>query len=231
MNNLIFIESENLLNQVLFKLDKLDNGFTKEELNKITDLVINCEEETNINKTLKELLLFSALEDLTIRNSDLSDDFLNELLDFKNLKSLTFEKCYFEDLNILSKLNVTSLSFKTCSIKDYSFIPNNIKELSITNDIVKMSVLNKLNNLEYLELSYSNIDMDESFNLNKLNTLLIDNTNINDFDFINKLNDLKSISIDRNQYKENQELFKNLQSKGIKVYNESIVEFSGESYE
>ena len=34
MENLIYIENENLANYIMFKLDKIDNGFTEEELKK-----------------------------------------------------------------------------------------------------------------------------------------------------------------------------------------------------
>ena len=45
MENLIYIENENLANYIMFKLNKIDNGFTEEELNKITEVVIDYNNE------------------------------------------------------------------------------------------------------------------------------------------------------------------------------------------
>ena len=41
METIIHIENENLANYIMFKLDKIDNGFTEEELNQITEVVID----------------------------------------------------------------------------------------------------------------------------------------------------------------------------------------------
>ena len=40
MENIIKIENKNLANYIMFKLDKVDNGFTEQELNIITEVVI-----------------------------------------------------------------------------------------------------------------------------------------------------------------------------------------------
>ena len=37
METIINIENENLANYIMFKLDKVDNGFTEEELNEIIE--------------------------------------------------------------------------------------------------------------------------------------------------------------------------------------------------
>lgn len=41
METIINIKNENLANYVMFKLDKINNGFTEEELSKITEVVID----------------------------------------------------------------------------------------------------------------------------------------------------------------------------------------------
>jgi hypothetical protein len=65
-------------------------------------------------------------------------------------------------------------------------------------------------------------------NILNLEELYIDNTNINNFDFLKELNNLKTISIDRNQYNSNKEIFNNLIENNILVLNESLFEFGGE---
>ena len=84
MDNMIRIENENLANYVLFKLDKLENQFTEEELEQITEVVINYDDE-----------------------SDSSFVFFNELLKLKKLKSITLRngEIYNENYNIFLKLN------------------------------------------------------------------------------------------------------------------------------
>ena len=44
MEEKIKIENENLANYVMFKLDKLDNEFTEQELNQITEVVLDYNE-------------------------------------------------------------------------------------------------------------------------------------------------------------------------------------------
>ena len=44
MDSNIIIENENLADYIMFKLDKIDNGFTMEELDQITEVVIDFKE-------------------------------------------------------------------------------------------------------------------------------------------------------------------------------------------
>ena len=85
-----------------------------------------------------------------------------------------------------------------------------------------------LNKLKYLQISYSNIIDNDSLNDSLLEEIYIDNTNINDFNFLNNLSNLKRVSIDETQYNSNKELFNNLTKKNILVMNENMVEFGGE---
>ena len=71
MENIITIENENLANYIMFKLDKVDNGFTEQELNRIADVVIDYNNET-----------------------DSSFVFLEELSKLKNLKTALLEKMF-----------------------------------------------------------------------------------------------------------------------------------------
>ena len=88
-----------------------------------------------------------------------------------------------------------------------------------------------LNHLKYLQISYSNITDSTELNINTLEELYIDNANINNFNFLNNLLNLKKISIDEKQYSNNKELFNNLMKRNILVLNENIVEFGGENNE
>ena len=89
-------------------------------------------------------------------------------------------------------------------------------------------VNNTLDKLKYLQLSYCNILSDEEqLQLNKLEELHIDNTNITNLSFTNLLPRLKTLKIDKNQYLNNKDLVMELNAKNILVYNENMVEFGG----
>lgn len=234
MKTIINIENENLANYIMFKLDKADNGFTEEELNKITEVVIDYNNETDSSFVfLEELSKFKNLKTITLRNGYIFNDNYNIFLNLNNLSEFVFENCEFENANLIASLKLKSLSLINCRIESYSFVNilENLDELSIINGIIEIEKLNMLNHLEYLQISYSNIIDNKVLNINTLEELYIDNTNISNFDFFNNLSNLKRISIDENQYNNNKELFNSLMKKNILVLNENMVEFSGESNE
>ena len=57
METTINIENENLANYIMFKLDKVENGFTEQELNQIFEVVIDYNNEIDSS--------FVFLEELT----------------------------------------------------------------------------------------------------------------------------------------------------------------------
>lgn len=228
----INIKSKNLSNYVMFMLDKIENFFTKEELNKITDVVINYNDEDD-DDFLEDLLKLENIKSITLRNGYIFNDNYNIFLKLNNLTEIVFEKCEFEDVNLITSLKLKSLSLINCKIEEYSFISflENLEELSIVNGTLEIRKLNMLKHLRYLQISYSNIIDNEKLNISTLVELYIDNTNIFVFDFLNNLSELKRISIDENQYNNNKELFNDLMKKNILVLNENMVEFGGENNE
>ena len=54
MGDLIFIDDKSIANYVMFKLDKIDNGFDLEELDRIDEVVIDY--NNSDNDCLRELL-------------------------------------------------------------------------------------------------------------------------------------------------------------------------------
>ena len=69
MEEKIKIENENLANYVMFKLDKLDNEFTEQELNQITEVVLDYNESRESSFIfIKELEKLKNLKSITIRN-------------------------------------------------------------------------------------------------------------------------------------------------------------------
>lgn len=231
METIINIENENLANYIMFKLDKIDNGFSEEELNEITEIVIDYNNETDSSFVfLEELSKLKNLKTITLRNGYIFSDNYNVFLALNNLSEFVFENCEFENADLIASLKLKSLSLINCKIESYSFVYvlENLNELSIINGTVEIEKLNMLKHLKYLQISYSNIVDNIELKINTLEELYIDNTNISNFDFLNNLLNLKRISIDRSQYNNNKELFNNLMKKNVLVLNENMVEFGGE---
>lgn len=226
MTDIIYIENENILEYVMFKLDKLENGFTTYELGQITDLVIDCDEEESNILPLSDLLKLYNINTLVIRNCFIYKEDLEIIFKLKYLNDITFENCDFENIELIEKLNLKSLSLYNCKIKDYSFISNitSLENLTLVNASLSISKLNKLKNITYLRLSNSKIEIDEKLKLNNIVELYIDNCNINNLEFIKELNNLKLLSIDKNQYNKNVELINELKSKNITIVYESVVD-------
>lgn len=68
---MIKLNSENLANYVEFKLDKLDNNFTEEELLKIEEVVIDFKVETDsIKNILEDVLKLKNIEEIYLDNTN-----------------------------------------------------------------------------------------------------------------------------------------------------------------
>ena len=234
MKTIMSIENENLANYIMFKLDKVDNGFTEEELNQITEVVIDYNNESESGFVfLEELLKLKNLKSITLRNGYIFNDNYNIFLNLNHLSEFVFENCEFENANLISSLKLKVLSLINCKIESYAFINvfDSLEELTIINGKIEMGKINMLKNLKYLQLSYSNVVDNFDLNINMLEELYIDNTNIHHFNFLNNLLKLKRISIDETQYNNDKELFNNLIKKNILILNENMIEFGGEKNE
>lgn len=234
MKTIINIKNENLANYIMFKLDKLDNEFTEQELNEIIEVVIDYNNEADSSFVfLEELSKLKNLKTITLRNGYIFNDNYNIFLNLNNLSEFAFENCEFENADLIASLKLKSLSLINCKIESYSFVNvfENLEELSIINGAIEIEKLNMLNHLKYLQISYSNIMDNMGLKINTLEELYIDNTNINNFNFLNNLLNLKRISIDEKQYSNNKELFNNLMKNNILVLNENMVEFGDENNE
>ena len=234
MESYITIKNENIANYVMFVLDKLDNEFTEEELNTITEITIDYEDILENNSILKELLLFRNLNTLNLRNAFIYNDDYNYLLNLEKLNNLYLDRCKFENADLIASLKLKSLSLINCEINNYLFVNllTELEELTIINGEVDIDNINKLTKLNYLQLSYSNILGNElAIKLDNLKELYVDNTNIRNLAFTNNLLNLNRLSIDEFQYKFNNEFIKQLRNKNISIYNENMVEFLGDNYE
>lgn len=229
--NIINIPNRSLEDYVMFKLDKIENQFTIEELTQITEITLNYNEikEDNEEINLEILNYFTNLKDLTLLNFSISNLDFDTFLGLTKLYSLKLINCTFENPILIAGLNLTKLSLMNCNIEDCKFIYTikTLKKLTITKSIVSLKQLSKLKNLEYLKLSFSTItDIEEQLNLPNLKELTVDNTNLKDLSFINNLTNLSTLSIDETQYSTNINIIQSLKARNIKIMNEEIVEFN-----
>ncbi len=234
METIINIENENLANYIMFKLDKLDNGFTELELNQITEVVIDYNDEVDSSFSfLEELLKLKNLKAITLRNGYIFNNNFNIFLNLNTLSDFTFENCEFENADLIASLKLKSLSLINCKIENYAFISifESLEQITIINGTIEFGKINILKKLKYLQVSYSNIIDNIELSINTLEELYIDNTNISSFSFLNSLSNLKRLSIDEKQYNINKNLFDKLINNNILVLNENMVEFGGENNE
>lgn len=227
---MIQIENDNLANFLMFQLDKIENNFTPEELSTVKELVIdpiNIEGEY-FPIDLEVLNYFTFLEKISFSNLTIHNKNLELLENKEYLKSVSFTKCQFEEIQNLKKLSLTELSLINCGVNTLDFISDmtSLESFSITNfDHIDMHIINKLKKLKYLDISYSKVlDLNIKPDLPRLEEIFFDNTNvINLYLFFNLLPNLKKISISMNQYEQNKEVIQSLNSKGVSVYEEGMI--------
>lgn len=227
---MIKIDNTDLANYIMFKLDKEDNSFSREELNQIDEIIIN---PININGeyekiNLEVIKLFLNLKKILFKNLAIDENTINNLFSMETLESIYFEKCELKNENLLKDLQIKEIGFINCNIVDYSFVyeMSNLQSLAIVNGVVSISGVNKLKKLEYLQLSYSSMIDIEKLNLPFLKELHIDNTNLMDTSNLENLTNLQRIGISEEQYVEEKNYYKNLIQKGIIVLNQNLLEFN-----
>ncbi len=230
---MIKIDNTDLANYIMFKLDKEDNSFSREELNQIDEIIIN---PININGeyekiNLEVIKLFLNLKKILFKNLAIDENTINNLFSMETLESIYFEKCELKNENLLKDLQIKEIGFINCNIVDYSFVyeMSNLQSLAIVNGVVSISGVNKLKKLEYLQLSYSSMIDIEKLNLPFLKELYIDNTNLMDTSNLENLTNLQRIGISEEQYVEEKNYYKNLIQKGIIVLNQNLLEFNERS--
>ena len=222
------IESFNLSNYIMFKLNKIDNEFNEEELNKIDEVIISSED------SLADASLFNNLSDLTICDKFIENSFFKILFNLKNLKSINFTRCEFENADLISSLNVSNLDLVNCNINNYKFIyiMSDLVSLTVVNGEIDFDLINKLRLLKYLNVSYSDISNDRAYlKLNDLEKLYINNTSISNFSYLINLINLKLLSVDEKQYKNNLDIINKLKERNVDILSEGILSFEGDTYE
>lgn len=228
---MIKISNEKIADFLMLKLGKLDNNFKKEELATVKSLFLNSKDANGNDEEIDLTILkyFTNLEELELTNLNINNEITVMLSKLKKLETITFNKCSFENPNVLQMLKVHSLNIINSSIQDTKFLESLkiLKKLSLIGlDNVYIKDINNLINLKYLRLSNSNIiDFKEELLVPNLEELYIDNTNLYEFTLLKipLRKKLKKLCISDNIYLSNRNYIREL--KDISIYNENMVKY------
>ena len=228
---MIKISNEKVADFLMLKLGKLDNNFKKEELATVKSLFLNSKDANGNDEEIDLTILkyFTDLEELELTNLNINNEITVMLSKLKKLETITFNKCSFENPNVLQMLKVHALNIINSSIQDTKFLESLkiLKKLSLIGlDNVYIKDINNLINLKYLRLSNSNIiDFKEELLVPNLEELYIDNTNLYEFTLLKipLRKKLKKLCISDNIYLSNRNYIREL--KDISIYNENMVKY------
>ena len=226
---MIKISNEKIADFLMLKLGKLDNNFKKEELATVKSLFLNSKDANGNDEEITILKYFTNLEELELTNLNINNEITVMLSKLKKLETITFNKCSFENPNVLQMLKVHALNIINSSIQDTKFLESLkiLKKLSLIGlDNVYIKDINNLINLKYLRLSNSNIiDFKEELLVPNLEELYIDNTNLYEFTLLKipLRKKLKKLCISDNIYLSNRNYIREL--KDISIYNENMVKY------
>ena len=179
------------------KFNKNISLITEDDLLSIDTLAIEGNSE---NIDLKDLILFPNLKELNISRVELTTQNMNDIKEFQNIESVSFNKCMFIEENDLSMLsNLRKLSFNNCYIENYEFLKNlkQIETLSIANPynsaIIDLNFLNNAKDLEYLILDKNEIlNFSSLINNNKIKYLSLLWTKLPD-DYVTTINQMPNL--------------------------------------
>lgn len=228
---MIKISNEKIADFLMLKLGKLDNNFKKEELATVKSLFLNSKDSNGNDEEIDLTILkyFTNLEELELTNLNINNEITVMLSKLKKLETITFNKCSFENPNVLQMLKVHALNIVNSDIQDTKFLESLkiLKKLSLIGlDNIYIKDINNLINLRYLRLSNSHIiDFKEELLVPNLEELYIDNTNLYEFNLLKipLRKKLKKLCISDDIYLSNRNYIREL--KDISIYNENMVKY------
>lgn len=194
------INNENLIHFLEIILNKNKKDIDVSDLKSLKTIIFSkLNKDNNQVYNSEELLLFENVEQITIKESTITNEDIEVLKKLPKLKKIIFSKCFFKDSSILTGLiNINDISFIECYNKDYNFINslNKLEKLQIVNpyldekinvnslflsfglkditlqscNLINIQSLSSMNNLEKLSLLFSKFEGDLNF-IKNLNSL------------------------------------------------------------
>lgn len=228
---MISLKNKNVAELVEFKLDKLENSFSEEELNKITDLVydvITVNDEL-IEDDLSDLKYFKNLKKLYLMNMSIEKENARNIFILPAIEDLSFDKVDFLYTDFISNLNVKKIAFINTSLENFSFI----KEMNKSEKIeivgakeIALSYFENMISLKELILEHTNItDRENLWKFSHLEGFSINDTNIENLSFFEKFDNLKYVGLDRKQIDNNKEIIEKLREKNVSIFIDNLIEY------
>ena len=228
MNNMK-IRNKDLALYLGFKLNKIGNEFTVEELSNLKELSID---QLNTFGEYEEVDIevldnVPNVETLTFKNYKITDELLEKIKKLKNLKSIKFDRCLIDDFNKIGELDVEYLSItNNCFLRtDFLKGKDKYKGLVLTDsDLIDIENIKDMKNLEILYVSNSEVvNPDEIGNLENVQVLHIENTEIEDISFMKKMKNLSKVGIDKKLYIGCLDVAQELEEKGVAFLENGFV--------
>ena len=226
---MVKFKNTELVNLLKVMLDSDIDVFSEENLLQIEELNLNARNfvgEYNFID-LNELKYFKNLKTLKLSNMDISEEDIEILKTFKLLKDISFMTCNFDKCEKLADLKLEKLALNDCSIDDESFIykMKELKELVVIKGFLNFAKMKEFNYLLKLDIASSTVINVGEINLPKLKEFIINFSNIEDLNFVLKLNTIKKISISGDQIQNNENILHTLFTNGVDIYENNMIKY------
>ena len=224
----MYIKNEDLLMYVQMITGKDGNSFSVDDFEKVEELTLNGLDITGDynNVDFNEIAYFSKLKKIEFVNLFIPSSVYEILHTLEILNSVSFEKCTFESVEGLEILSLDEFSIIDCVMDDNSFIykMNYLKELSVVNGYVDFGKLNNFHLLKRLNISSSIAINVSEINLPLLEELNIEESNIDNLEFVLKLTSLKKLSLSVDQFESNKQLSLSLMQRNISLWKDNLID-------
>jgi len=227
MNNMK-IRNENLALYLGFKLNKIGNEFTTEELGELTELNLNQLNEFGEKEEVDvEVLDYTPnLETLTLRNFEITDELIERIKKMPNLKSIAFDRCLISDFSKIGEINVDYLSISNNRFLTTDFLKGKKYKGLILNDSDNIDIANiaDMEGLEVLYVTNSHVENPNMIGkLKDLRTLHVENSDIEDISFMQELEKLDTVGLDREMYVRSGSTINTLLDREVRFYENGYI--------
>ena len=228
------IKNKDLAIFLFFKLNKIGNEFSKNELATLKELTLNQLDIQGMVKDVDIEILDHTenLESITFKNFSITDEIIDKLKKIKSLKTVTFEKCIISNFDRIGELDLDYLCItnnrfiRTDFLKGKSYLG-----LVLTDsDLLDINNIQHMTSLSFLNVSNSHIENPNLIgNLQGLSIVHIENSDIKDISFLESLPNLRTVGIDKEKYDNNLDTIVKLKEKEVDLLEQGYIEISSDS--